>query len=120
MMSKSGFLSPNLCVEDKESARVGCVVNDGPPVWYILNNQQEIVYLEPQTFYTVGEGSTSYLAFLHPILNQPRRAIFLGNERPVPHSPDLYPTNLEANMTHLSLKSSLPDLSGYKSLSSLM
>ncbi|KAM3443888.1 hypothetical protein MY4824_000336 [Beauveria thailandica] len=107
---RSSFAKPlrtgtSLMSDDDTSARVGCTIKNSLRVWYILNDQQEIVYLEPQTFYTVGEGSTSYFAFLHPILQQPCRAIFLGNERPVPHSPDPEPTNLEADMTLLSLES---------------
>ncbi|TQV89942.1 hypothetical protein IF1G_11395 [Cordyceps javanica] len=91
---------------DNTSARVGYLVDDGVVSWYILNGEQKIVYLDPTKFYTIGEGDESYLSFWHPIEQRPYRAVFVGNERPTPHSPNPEPTNLEANMMNLSLEQS--------------
>ena len=86
------------------AATVGCTrEKDGTARWYILNDELEVVYLQNNTFYTVGQGSSAYLAFLHPVLNRPCRALFLGHERPEPYSPDPRPTNLEGQMENLTL-----------------
>lgn len=94
----------SLMAKDPDSAPVGCMVN-GVTQWYVLDTEQEMVYLEADKFYRVGEGAREYLAFWNPVLGRPCRAVFLGNERPEPHSPDPQPTNLESSMEQLSIAS---------------
>lgn len=94
----------SLLSDDINTAPVGYTINsDGSPQWYVLNDELDPVYLKDTKFYRAGEGATEHLVFLNPISDAPCRAIFLGNERPEPHSPDPEPTNLELSMTSLSL-----------------
>lgn len=99
----------SLMPENPDSAPVGYTVDYlAVKQWYILNDDQEMVFLEPDKFFTVGQGAREYLAFWNPILDRPCRAIFLGYERPKPHSPDLEPTNLEGQISQLSIAAELP------------
>lgn len=95
----------SLMAKDSDSAPVGCIFNHlhGITQWYVLDDEHEMVYLESDKFYRVGEGVREYLAFWHPVLGKSCRATFLGNERAEPHSPDPLPTNLESGMEHLSI-----------------
>ncbi|GJN87001.1 hypothetical protein PLIIFM63780_010583 [Purpureocillium lilacinum] len=86
-------------------APVGCTVANGYRQWYVLDEQQSMVFLKDDVnkFYRVGEGRNEQLAFFHPVYERTFYAKFLGNERPVPHSPDPQPTNLDIAMTQLQI-----------------
>ena len=92
-----------LMAQDEHTSPVGCILDaDGTLRWYVLNDQQQMVYIDG-FFYRVGEGARANLAFLHPVLNRTCKALFLGHERPATLSPDPRPTNLGYSMSALDL-----------------
>ncbi|KAG5979954.1 hypothetical protein E4U55_004543, partial [Claviceps digitariae] len=90
--------------DETKSFPVGYILDpSGLAKWFVLNKHGKPLYIE-SGFYTVGEGSSARMRFLHPELNKPVKAKFYGLERPQPVSPNPEPTNLEAGISHLNLQ----------------
>jgi hypothetical protein len=93
----------SLVPQDDGVVPVGNMVESGSSVWYIVDEQEGVVFLEPGVFFRAGESAAGHIQFWNPLQNRICRAAFQGAERPPTRSPDLQPSNLEAAISHLGI-----------------
>ncbi|KAG7288728.1 hypothetical protein NEMBOFW57_005084 [Staphylotrichum longicolle] len=98
----------SLAPQDDGLVPIGHITADGESAWYMYDQQEGIVYLEPGVFFRAGEGASEHIRFWNPVQNQICRASFQGAERPPTRSPDPQPVNLEAAMSELSIAAPPP------------
>lgn len=99
----------SLCPTTETDIPVGHTFSDGASRWYIVNQEtQELVYIKLDAFFRAGEGDKEHLKFWNPLTRKICRATFFGNKRPQPPSPDPFPSNLAASVSHLTIDSPGP------------